>query len=175
MSAFAEMNSIFTHRNSLLAQNSVLAGFVESKFEFVRRLDRSRTTETTLSLEEKLAIYKSLLVAIQDLCTSHGADLAIVFLPGYTLALEEDHARWTAMEFAREHQVRLLDLNEAPLFQQADAETTYGVGDKIHLNKLAHQEIAEYLQIFLAETLAIGAPVKSVAAEAESPRGRQRN
>ena len=66
MSAFAEMNSIFTHRNSLLAQNSVLAGFVESKFEFVRRLDRSRTTETTLSLELARVITPYRLMFIEE-------------------------------------------------------------------------------------------------------------
>lgn len=136
----------------LLAEHSVLVGYAESRFKFVRHCDRLPAGDHSSNLDAKTRSFKLLLAAMRDLCRSRDVEFAIVLQPGFMLAREDDHTRRIAGEFAIEQQVDLLDLNDAPPFQAADAAARYGVGDNIHLNRVAHHLIADLLQEFLAQT-----------------------
>lgn len=159
----------------LLAENSVLVGFAESKFKFVRQLDRIPDWDVTLTLNQKLDTFKLVLAEIRDLCMSRGVKFAMVLQPGFMLAEEDDYTRRIATEFAADNAVDMLDLNNAPPFQAPDAATTFGVGDNIHLNSMAHQLIADLLQDFLARTPTLQDVFKSVSADAAGSGSRNRN
>lgn len=159
----------------LLAENSVLVGFAESKFKFVRKLDRVPEWDVTLTLNQKRDTFKLLLSAIWDLCTSRGVEFAIMLQPGFTLAEDDDHTRRIAAEFAAENSVDMLDLNDAPAFQTADAAITFGVGDNIHLNRIAHRTIAELLHEFLAQSSTHQDVFKSGSADTAGSRAAIRH
>ena len=137
----------------LLVEHSILAGYVDSQFNIVRRLNESCRPKSALTFEEKTDTYKALLSAMDDLCTAHGCDLSIVYQPGYSMIPTEDHARHIATEFAHQHDIGLLDLNDSLPFQEPHAASKYSVGDDIHPNRKGHRLIAHAVQEFLADTV----------------------